>query len=138
MFSAFASWAGTSHCPYNFDFIVLELMETEDFYCDFVLNKKIEVEKVYETENVLAYHHTKPFWETHIVVIPKKHISSIFAVQVEDEPLLLELCEVIRKVAEMVVKEKGAARILSNTGEYQDSKHLHIHINSGERIRSDE
>ena len=113
-------------------------METEDFYCDFVLNDKIEIEKVYETQNVLAYHHTKPFWETHIVVIPKKHISSIFAVEDNDKDLLLELFEVIRKVADEVVAEKGAARILSNAGNYQESKHLHIHINSGRRIREDD
>lgn len=115
----------------------LDTKEIEDFYCDFVLNNKIEVEKVYETENVLAYYHTKPFWETHIVIIPKKHIASIFVVEDEDKPLLLELFEVVRKVAEQVVAEKSAARILSNTGDYQESKHLHIHINSGERIRSD-
>lgn len=113
-------------------------METEDFYCDFVLNDKIEVEKVLETENVLAYYHTRPFWETHIVIIPKKHIASIFVVENADKPLILELFEVVRKVAEMVVAEKGAARILSNTGDYQESKHLHIHVNSGERIRSDQ
>ena len=113
-------------------------METADFYCDFVLNEKIEVEKVFETENVLAYYHTKPFWETHIVIIPKKHIASIFGVKDEDKPLILELFEVVRKVADQVIKEKGAARILSNTGEYQESKHLHIHVNSGERIRADQ
>ena len=111
---------------------------TADFYCDFVLSGRIEVERVLETENVLAYHHTRPFWETHIVVIPKKHIASIFEATEEDEPLLLELFAVIRKVAGEVVKEKGAARILSNTGDYQESKHLHIHINSGQRIRGDE
>ncbi len=110
-------------------------MGTEDFYCDFVLNNKIEVEKVFETENVLAYHHTKPFWETHIVIIPKKHIPSIFAIENEDKPLLSELFEVVKKVTEQVVAEKGAARILSNTGEYQESKHLHIHVNWGEKIR---
>jgi histidine triad (HIT) family protein len=110
-------------------------METEDFYCDFVLSGKIEVGKVCETANVLAYYHTKPFWETHIVVITKKHIASIFEVEEEDQPLIFELFEVIRKVADSVVAEKGAARILSNTGEYQESKHLHIHVNSGERIR---
>lgn len=34
---------------------------TEDFYCDEVLNGKTQVHKVLETENVLAYHHTRPF-----------------------------------------------------------------------------
>lgn len=96
-----------------------------------------EVEKVLETENVLAFRHTRPFWETHIVVIPKRHISSLLALEKSDAELFLELFEVIKQVAETVVKAKGSARVLTNLGNYQESKHLHFHINSGERIRSD-
>lgn len=44
---------------------------SEDFYCEEVLSGKTKVEKILETDNVLAYYHTRPFWETHIVVIPK-------------------------------------------------------------------
>lgn len=44
---------------------------TEDFYCDEVLSGKTKVNKVLETENVLACHHTRPFWPMHFVVIPK-------------------------------------------------------------------
>lgn len=103
----------------------------EDFYCEEVLSGKTPVEKVIETENVLAYRHTRPFWETHIVVIPKRHISSLLELQAADDPLILELFDVIKKVAAMVYDEKGAARVLTNLGEYQDSKHLHFHVNSG-------
>lgn len=109
----------------------------EDFYCEQVLNGKIEVEKVLETENILAYKHTKPFWETHLVVIPKKHISSLLTLEKEDEAVFLELFSVIRQVADQIVKEKGAARVLTNLGDYQESKHLHFHINSGKQIRPD-
>ena len=107
----------------------------EDFYCDEVLSGKTPVDKVFETENILAYHHTRPFWETHIVVIPKKHISSLLTLEESDSQLFLELFEVIKQVAEKVVKEKGAARVLTNLGDYQDSKHLHFHVCSGEKIR---
>lgn len=110
---------------------------TEDFYCEFVLSGKIEVVKIVETDNVLAYYHTKPFWEEHIVVIPKKHISSLLTIVKKEESLLLELLEVVRQVASGVVKEKGAARILTNLGDYQDSKHLHFHINWGNQIKPD-
>lgn len=110
---------------------------TEDFYCEQVLSGKTAVEKVSETENVLAYRHTRPFWETHLVVIPKKHIASLLTLEKEDEMLFLELFRVIREVAASVVKEKGAARVLTNLGDYQDSKHLHFHISSGEKIRPD-
>ena len=36
--------------------------DTEDFYCDEVLSGNTPVEKVFETDNVLAYRHTRPFW----------------------------------------------------------------------------
>ena len=108
---------------------------SDDFYCENVLSGLIEVEKVHETNNVVAYHHTKPFWETHIVVIPKRHISSLLTLEDTDDSILLELFEVIRKVAGKVVEQKGAARVLTNLGKYQDSKHLHFHVYSGEKIR---
>src|SRR5437868_9862265 len=107
---------------------------SDDYYCEIVLRGIIEVAKIYETQNVLEYHHTRPFWETHIVVIPKRHISSLLTLENTDNELLLELFEVIRKVAADVVAEKGAARVLTNLGEYQDSKHLHFHVYSGERV----
>lgn len=110
---------------------------SEDIYCEQVLSGKTEVEKVLETENVLAFYHTRPFWETHIVVIPKLHISSLLALEKSDAELFLELFEVIKQVADKVIKQKGAGRVLTNLGKYQESKHLHFHINSGERIRPD-
>ncbi len=104
----------------------------DDFYCDEVLSGKTSVEIVFETENVLAYHHTNPFWETHIVVIPKAHVDSLLTV---DTHLLIKLLDVVKTVAAKMLGEKGAARVLTNLGEYQDSKHLHFHITSGEQTR---
>ncbi len=104
----------------------------EDFYCDEVFSGKTSVEKVLETERVLAYHHTRPFWPVHIVVVPKRHVASVLEV---DNDLLVEIFEVIKQAAAKVNKEHGAARVLTNLGEYQDSKHLHFHIYSGEKIK---
>src|SRR5262249_22946167 len=108
---------------------------SEDFYCDEVLSGRIQVVKVRETENVLAYHHTRPFWPLHIVVIPKRHISSLLTLGESDEQLLLELLSVVREVAAEVVASHGACRVLTNLGDYQDSKHLHWHVNSGDPLR---
>jgi histidine triad (HIT) family protein len=107
---------------------------SNDFYCDEVLNGKTEVRIVTETGNVLAYHHTRPFWPEHIVVIPKRHVGSLLTIDPQDAPLLLELLTVIREVAAKVVAEHGACRVLTNLGEYQDSKHLHWHICFGEPL----
>lgn len=106
-----------------------------DFYCDEVLSGKTKVNKVFETKNVLAYYHTKPYWPVHIVAIPKKHISSLITLEEDENDLLLELLEVIKKVAKKVTEENGACRVLTNVGDYQDSKHLHWHIVFGEKLR---
>lgn len=108
---------------------------TEDFYCEEALSGRTPITKVLETENVLAFHHTRPFWPVHIVVIPKRHIGSLLTMQPDDNKLLIELFAAIKQIAAQVVAEHGAARVLTNLGEYQDSKHLHFHINSGEPLR---
>jgi histidine triad (HIT) family protein len=48
---------------------------------------------------------------------------------------LIELLDVAKKVAAGVVDKNGAARVLTNLGEYQDSKHLHFHVSSGTQLR---
>ena len=106
-----------------------------DFYCDVALKGTVELRKEYESDRVLAYHHTKPFWPVHIVVVPKQHIASFTTLEAAERPLLLELLAVLQTIAGRVEKEHGAARILTNLGKYQDSKHLHFHISSGEPLR---
>jgi histidine triad (HIT) family protein len=101
------------------------------------LSDKIAVEVVHETANVLAYRHTRPFWETHIVVIPKRHISSLLTLEGSDNETLLEIFAVIKQVAALVVETAGAARVLTNLGRYQESKHLHFHVCSGDQIKPD-
>lgn len=105
-----------------------------DFYCEEVLSGNTKVIKVLETENILAYYHTKPAYEEHIVVIPKKHISSLITLEDEDSQLILELINVVKRVSEDVVKKYGACRVITNLGNYQDSKHLHFHLVYGKRV----
>lgn len=104
----------------------------EDIYCDVIIPRKAEIEVVKETDKILAYRHIKPFWPVHVVVTPKQHILSLLEL---DNELALELLSVVKEVAKTVKEENGAARVLTNLGEYQDSKHLHIHVSSGDPLR---
>lgn len=107
---------------------------TQDFYCDEVLSGKTQVKVVMETNNVMAYHHTRPYYTHHIVVIPKIHIQSFISEEEENnDELLLEIMHVIKKIAAYMVDQTGSSKIITNLGNYQDSKHQHWHIVSGER-----
>lgn len=41
----------------------------------------------------------------------------------------------LKKVASQVVSEHGACRVITNLVKYQDSKHLHFHVLSGQPIK---
>jgi histidine triad (HIT) family protein len=105
-----------------------------DFYCDEVLSGRTHVDRVTETENVLAFNHTRRFYPVHIVVIPKRHIGSLLSLDQDDDNLLIELISIVRQVAAPIVEQHGACRVITNLGEYQDSKHLHWHVVFGQPL----
>ncbi|MEJ7833878.1 MAG: HIT domain-containing protein [Nocardioides sp.] len=99
----------------------------DDFYCDVAIPGAGELEVVVEDHLTLAYHHTRPLWETHIVVVPVRHLASLTTVTSADERDVRALLEVVQRVARQVEAANGAAAVLTNLGSYQDSKHLHVH-----------
>ncbi len=109
---------------------------SEDFYCDEALSGRTPLEVVVETSEVLAFRHTRPGWPVHIVVIPKTHVPSLIDLGDTGEALLHKVLAVVRLVADQVTREHGACRVLTNLGRYQDSKHLHFHVNAGEPLLS--
>jgi histidine triad (HIT) family protein len=102
-----------------------------DFYCDVAIPDPTRLAVVHEDDLVLAFHHTRPFWRTHIVVVPKQHIASLTALSGSDEAVTRRLLEVVVKIAAETERTTGAAAVLTNLGDYQDSKHLHVHVHSG-------
>ncbi len=107
---------------------------TNDFYCDEALSGKTPISVVHENEAVLAFHHTRPFWPVHIVVVPKKHVPSLIDLDNHPIELIHEVLDMVRTIAAEVTEKYGAARVLTNLGEYQDSKHLHFHVSYGEPL----
>jgi len=103
-------------------------MDTGDFYCDDVLSGKVVVKKVIETETVLAFHHTRPSYQVHIVVIPKRHTLDLLTLSEEDPALLAQLHSVVTEVVRQVMRDFGACRLTTNFGFFQQTKHLHWHV----------
>ena len=91
-----------------------------------------------ETEKVIAFRHTQPYWEQHIVVIPKKHIESLSHLNKEDWSIANELLQIVQKMSQLLEKEFGGCRVCTNIGNYQDTKHLHFYVHSGKRLRNED
>lgn len=101
----------------------------KDYYCESILSGKVAVDIVAETDNILAFHHTFPAWDIHIVAIPKRHITRLS--DVDDPVLFSEMFQVLTDI----VRGKGFAdsnyKIIVNGGSYQSNQHLHFHLVSG-------
>ena len=52
-------------------------MESNDFYCQEVFSGKTKVDIIEETLTILAFRHTKPSYEFHVVIVPKETTGSL-------------------------------------------------------------
>jgi histidine triad (HIT) family protein len=100
----------------------------EDFYCEVVAGT-VPAHIVAESVRVLAFEHTTPTWETHIVAIPKAHIRRLVDVDAPD--LFAEIFLVLAQIIEDRGFAESNYKIITNGGFYQSTPHLHFHLVSG-------
>ena len=103
-------------------------MARRDWYCQDVLSGKIEIAKVWENDLVLAFHHPQPQSEIHIVVIPKRHISSILDPEAADGALLSSMIQAIQEVARKLGLDQTGFYVRTNAASEGVTPHMHWHI----------
>ncbi|MRH87555.1 HIT domain-containing protein [Nocardia sp. SYP-A9097] len=100
-----------------------------DWYCTEVIPRLIDVDVVVETDHVLAFRPPIPgFGTEHVIVVPKEHVR--FLLELEPD-LGAQLLTVVQEVAEQVVAEYGGCQVLTNLGDEQHNRHLHLHVAAG-------
>ena len=103
-------------------------MARRDWYCEDVLSGKLKVETVWENGEVLAFDHPKPVEPVHVVVIPKKHVSSIMDPQALEPNLLVSMVTAVQQSARL--KEIDALGFRVKTGAVAPgvTPHMHWHV----------
>lgn len=91
--------------------------------------------KVYEDDTILAFRDINPQAPTHILVIPKTHISGVSGITAENSAVVAHIFEIIPKIASAEGLENGY-RVVSNCGPDagQTVPHLHFHILGGKQL----
>lgn len=103
-------------------------MARRDWYCEDVLSGKINVEVVWENDKVLAFHHPQPTSEIHVVVVPKKHITSILDDEAADGDLLTSIVQAIQIAAKSTELDKNGFYVRVNAAAPGVTPHMHWHI----------
>lgn len=101
---------------------------TDCIFCK-IVGGEISAKKVFENDEVIAFHDIHPIAPVHLLVIPKLHIASLAEAEASHSALLGKMLLIGPRLAQEHGLEHGF-RTMINTGEGggQVIFHLHFHI----------
>lgn len=104
-------------------------------FCKFV-SGEISPQTVYEDDDVLAFRDINPQAPCHVLIIPKKHISTLNDLTEEDADLVGKLYLAATKVAKQEGIDEAGYRTVMNCNEQagQTVFHIHLHLLGGRRM----
>jgi histidine triad (HIT) family protein len=88
---------------------------------------------VMETDLVVAFDDLSPQAPTHVLIVPRQHVSSIAHLTADDRDLIVEVTLVINRVARLRGIDATGYRVVTNSGADagQTVSHLHWHLLGG-------
>lgn len=94
-----------------------------------IASKEIPAKVVYEDDRIMVFHDLEAQAPVHVLMISKKHITSLNDVQEEDQELMGYMLLKVKDIAKQLELENGY-RVVVNCGEdgLQTVQHIHFHI----------
>ena len=91
----------------------------------------IPIQRLRETDTLLAFHHPQPSYPVHILLVPKKALPGLSALTSADAAFLFDLFATVQSLVTELHLEPAGYRLIANGGEYQTFPQLHFHLVSG-------
>ena len=107
-------------------------METSCIFCK-VAAREIPADIVRESDRIVAFRDTNPQAPTHILLVPKEHITSIAEIEDGHGALLADIAQAATHLAKTEGIEESGWRLVTNVGPDagQTVFHLHVHLLGG-------
>lgn len=86
----------------------------------------IPLQRLRETETLIAFHHPRPAYKFHVLLVPKKSIPSLREIDAKDSTFLTDLYSTVQSLVDEF--DLSAYRLIVNGGDYQDFPQLHFHL----------
>lgn len=109
---------------------------TDDCIFCAIASGSTPAEVVYDGGDTLFFHDISPKAKTHVVGIPKTHISSLDALGESDQAIIGKLLHDASIVARQLDLHESGYRVITNIGADagQQVQHIHFHILGGEPL----
>ena len=100
-----------------------------------IIRGEIPSSRVYEDDKTYAFRDIAPMAPTHVLVVPKAHVSGMSGIDDADDAPLAACLRAVKKVAELEQLD-GGFRTVSNCGKdaCQSVNHLHFHVLGGKQL----
>ena len=95
-----------------------------------IANKDIDSDIFFEDEELIVIKDISPAAPVHLLIIPKKHISSIMDIDDLENSTMANILVTIKRIAAELGLDKKGFRVVNNTGPDggQSIDHLHFHL----------
>jgi histidine triad (HIT) family protein len=104
-------------------------------FCEIAAGR-IPAKVVHQDDHVLAFHDIDPKAPTHVLVIPKKHITSLLDLSEGDDALVGRLVRTARDIARQSGLDPRGFRLVFNCGDDAGYSvyHIHLHLVGGRKL----
>jgi histidine triad (HIT) family protein len=105
-------------------------MSADCIFCK-IISDAIFCKKIYEDDEVIAFHDIKPMAKVHFLIVPKLHVETLKDCNVSHQQLLGKMLLLAPKLA-AEQGLKGFKTLINNGKEGgQEVFHIHIHVFGG-------
>jgi histidine triad (HIT) family protein len=99
----------------------------------------LPVRRLLETDRVIAFHHPRPAWERHILLVPKRRIRSLVDLAAPHHHRYFdEMLSAARQIVDQLGLRRQGYALCANGGPRQEVQQVHVHLFTGERYVSDQ
>ena len=95
-----------------------------------LIHHEIPANFVQETNELIVIKDIAPKAETHLLILPKKHIDGVQVLKDSDEPLVGKMMMMAQQLSNTLPHAKDF-RLIINSGMWQHVPHLHMHFLAG-------
>src|SRR5678816_2826121 len=88
----------------------------------------IPVQRLHETATLIAFHHPKPSYPVHILIVPKRSLGSLSDLTADDADFTTDLFATVQHLVKELGLETRGYRLICNGGAYQDVPQFHFHL----------
>jgi histidine triad (HIT) family protein len=113
----------------------MAMAETDCLFCR-ILEGQIPSSEVASTETTYAFRDINPAAPSHVLVIPRRHVTNAALLTEDDGDLLSDLFATARRVAQTEGVDQSGYRLVFNVGEdaLNSVPHLHLHVIGGRKL----